>query len=297
MDSDLVASAVNRSILGKLMPKPYILPNGIDAADVCTWCKLGQHDECDTFWEDGAGDTCCCDGAYDKVKHFAQLAGYSEDEAPKREKTSPVGDNPVEKLEGWGTLELLPNGKTRGDSGYIHPLAWPSTRDIGTLREPKSTGRKRVADMYPIPKGKICEWAGLAAAGGGIFPIVGCVGYPATDLHHGPDKNTLNNMRASAGTSDGAENVHQICAFCHNAWHGANDPTYPERDYVEDQATPWLPQDGEIREHDPDTRADHETLYAVDALRRADKDRRTGGRKDWEDDGPDLDELFGADDE
>lgn len=280
------------------MSTEYTLPNGVLASDVCLACKAGNHDECDDFWEPVDAAECCCAELYDPAKHIHILRfGSSDEPKAKREKVSPGGDNPVEKLSGWGTLEYLPNGKKRGNSGYIHPLAWPSTRDIGLLKEPLSTGRKRVAEMYPIPKGKTCEWAGLQAAGGGIFPIVGCIGYPATDLHHGPDKNTLNNMRASAGTSDGAENVHQVCSFCHNAWHAVNDPTYPKRDYVEDQASPWLPQGGEIREHDPDTMADQVTLYAVDQARRADSDRRTGGRKDWEDDGPDLGELLGADDE
>lgn len=277
------------------MPE-YVLPDGTPASAVCLSCKAGHHDECDVFWLGTESESCCCHGAYDGTKHVLALMGLAEDQpAGKREKASPEAI-PELSLGPWGTIELTAEGKPRGNSGYIHPLAWPSTRDIGTLKEPLSTGRKRVAAMYPIPKGKICEWAGLAAAGGGTHPIVGCIGYPATDLHHGPDKNTLNNMRASAGTSDGAENVHQICSFCHNAWHAVNDPHYPERDYVEDQASPWLPL-GVTLDHDSDTLADQDTLYEVDRLRRADADRRTGGRKDWEDDGPDHGALSDSDDE
>jgi hypothetical protein len=266
----------------------YILPNGAKASDICMPCKAGLHDECEGFWIGSSDDECCCGGEYSLEKHiFKQTYGVS-DAPPKREKAAPEAVPADLGLGKWGTTELTAEGKPRGDSGYIHPLAWPSTRDIGTLKEPLSTGRKRVAAMYPIPKGKVCEWAGLAAAGGGIHPIVGCIGYPATDLHHGPDKNTLNNMRFSDGTSDGAQNVHQICSFCHNAWHGANNPDYPDRDYLEDQATPWLPVGGVIMDHDPDTQADQDLLYEVDKERRADADRREGGRKEKGDVGPDF---------
>lgn len=254
------------------MSQHYILPNGKDAADVCMPCKAALHDECEDFWAtENVLEDCCCSGLYDAGVHFAILLGYIEQESSK----APAAPEAHPKDLGAGTEMTLPDGKPRGDSGYIHWSAWPSGKSIGTLREPLSTGRKRVAVMWPIPKGKTCEWAGLAAAGGGVHPIVGCIGYPATDLHHGPDKNTLNNMRV---------NVHQICSFCHNAWHGANDSTYPKRDYVEDQAKPWLPE-GELHDHDAETLADQETLYAVDAERRKDADRRTGGRKDWDDDG------------
>jgi hypothetical protein len=267
------------------MSQDYILPNGTNAADVCMPCKAGLHDECEEFWHaENVLEDCCCMGLYDAGKHYATLLGYLEsDESAPRKGAAPES---VPRDLGSGTETTLPDGKPRGDSGYVHWSAWPSSKAIGSLKEPLSTGRKRVAVMYPIPKGKTCEWAGLAAAGGGVNPIVGCIGYPATDLHHGPDKNTLNNMRV---------NVHQICSFCHNAWHGANDSTYPKRDYVEDQAKPWLPE-GELRDHDAETLADQETLYAVDAERRKDADRRTGGRKDWTDDGPEHGDLD-ADDE
>ncbi len=249
--------------------------------EICLPCKTGHHDECENFWLDALGenvatDICCCGEKYEPAAEIKSFIFGDEEEKPVKAKKLDAAP----ALEGWGTPELLPNGKARGDSGYIDPLAWPSSQNIGSLRDPLSTGRKRVAEMYPIPKGKTCEWAGLAAAGGGAHPIIGCVGYPATDLHHGPDKNTLNNMRASAGTSTGAQNVHQICSFCHNAWHTANDPDYPKRDYVEDQDQPWLPN-GQVYDHDPDTMASKEDIYRVDA------ERTPGGRKDWTDDGPD----------
>jgi len=49
------------------------------------------------------------------------------------------------------------------------------------------------AKAAPIKPGSVCEWAWLLQAGGGVVPIMGCPGRPASDRHHGPDKNTLNN--------------------------------------------------------------------------------------------------------
>ena len=95
-----------------------------------------------------------------------------------------------------------------------------------------STGRKRAAVMYPISDGMICEWATLKAAGGGVIPIIGCANSPATAIHHGPDKNTLNNT---------PNNVHRICADCHNRWHSANDIYYGERP---SGTEPFIPLDG-----------------------------------------------------
>ena len=71
-----------------------------------------------------------------------------------------------------------------------------------------STGRKRAAIAAPIEVGSKCEWAGLKFAGGGVHPIIGCVGNTATDRHHGPDKSVLNN--------EVGINLHRICSKCHN---------------------------------------------------------------------------------
>ncbi len=242
----------------------YVLPNGRDGDDVCPACKAGWHGSCEFAFDAQleAADACCCGEEYrlrDEVVAMlkAELAGQQE-----------LG------LDVDGEARALAaaagTGQTkRGDSGYIHPEAWPSSEDIGTLKDPQSTGRKRVDRMYRIPAGKMCEWAMLAAAGGGIEPIVGCVGYPAQDLHHGPDKNTLNNAKQSMGIGD-TENVHQICSHCHNAWHAANDPYYPKtgkngtRDYIRDQATPFLPLPqylDSLVDHDPDTRTDDPRTY------------------------------------
>jgi hypothetical protein len=97
-------------------------------------------------------------------------------------------------------------------------------------KDARSTGRKRAAQLYPIAVGQVCEWAWHRNCGGGVVPIVGCTGRPATHIHHGPDKSTLNNERS---------NISIICSFCHNRWHAANDRYYVEP-RPENGAT-WLP--------------------------------------------------------
>lgn len=115
-----------------------------------------------------------------------------------------------------------------------------------------STGRKRAAIMYPITDGMICEWATLALAGGGVIPIRGCVNSPATAIHHGPDKNTLNNTPT---------NVHRICADCHNRWHAANDAYYGERPAGTE---PFIPLDGwEWFGHNSITKADPQQMLSA----------------------------------
>lgn len=91
------------------------------------------------------------------------------------------------------------------------------------LRDPKSTGRKRAAELYPLIPDAPCEWRGQKNCGGGRFPIVGCLNGIQTNRHHGPDKDTTNN---SSG------NLHRICAKCHQRWHWLNDylpPHKPEK--------------------------------------------------------------------
>lgn len=109
----------------------------------------------------------------------------------------------------------------------------------------------------------VCEWAWLAAAGGGVVPIVGCPGYPASDVHHGPDKNTLRNVEG---------NVHRICPTCHNRWHALNDPHYGSRPPADQ---PFLPVDGEWLEHDPMTKATDEVVFAEE-IRRRNESRKHG---------------------
>lgn len=131
-----------------------------------------------------------------------------------------------------------------------------------------SAGRKRAAMLYPIFDGMLCEWSGLKNAGGGVVPIIGCNGNKLSskkggegdlvqgDVHHGPDKNTLEN---------GAGNAHRICAFCHHRWHAANDKYYGKRPTKEDGkidgTKPFLPlPEYEWVKHDPETLATEEEI-------------------------------------
>jgi hypothetical protein len=83
--------------------------------------------------------------------------------------------------------------------------------------------------MYKIEGGQVCEWAWRKNCGGGIEPIIGCTGRPASHIHHGPDKSTLSNERT---------NISLVCEFCHNRWHVANDKYYGTR--PADNSV-WLP--------------------------------------------------------
>ncbi len=105
-----------------------------------------------------------------------------------------------------------------------------------------STGRKRAAKLYGhlITGSLPCEWRGLQNCGGGA-PIVGCINGFAQDIHHGPDKFTLNNAR---------ENIHLICKKCHKHWHFINDPLYSREIYI-------------TTKHEP-VAATHEELYAAE---------------------------------
>ena len=152
-------------------------------------------------------------------------------------------------------------GDERADSGYIED-GYEAYKDIDQYKDPLSTGRKRAAQMYPIAPGQVCEWAGLKRAGGGVIPIVGCIGRPASDRHHGPDKNTMNNAPG---------NVHRICDHCHNTWHALNDPHYGERP---DHTLPFIPT-GKVGEdwfdHDDKTKASTTEIMEAEAKRLADQ--------------------------
>jgi hypothetical protein len=116
----------------------------------------------------------------------------------------------------------------------------PKTNKKGSTREglkdPKSTGRKRAARLYPIIADGRCEWQGKKNCGGGRVPIVGCIDGKQTDRHHGPVKNTTRNHSG---------NVHRICKSCHNHWHELNDLIYDEKDYG---LLPHDPEDATVEE-------------------------------------------------
>lgn len=226
---------------------------------VCVACRGGEHAECDLFFAGmlAEGQDCCCEGEF--TIDDVQLPASAP--APKEPAKEPALREPV-------------------NPGYIHPDAFRFRQSIGTFTDPESTGRKLVARLYPIKPGMVCEWARKKNCGGGSNPIVGCLGNPASDLHHGPDKNTLNNEKGSWGVGE-AENVHLICSFCHNRWHAANDGSYEKGyDRVADQARPYLPVGDDWGPHEP-VDADFDELVAEER-RRAElgisKGGRSGGR-------------------
>jgi hypothetical protein len=112
-------------------------------------------------------------------------------------------------------------------------------KEDSDVTDPQSTGRKRAAVLYPLNRDQFCEWRDLANCGGGKHPIVGCATGRQENLHHGPDKNTLNNTRHE-DTIKG-RNVHKICSKCHNRWHAKNDYDY-------DSSIPHNPRDATLAE-------------------------------------------------
>lgn len=187
---------------------------------VCFACRLGYHDEC---VEPVEGETeqvdCCCTMAVSVV-------------APEPQR------NPVGR----------------------------PTKDLADIKDKTSAGRKRAAQIAPIFPGMLCEWAFLRNAGGGVQPIVGCRGnriqekggddpeFKQGDLHHGPNKSTLENTPGV--------NLHRVCADCHHRWDALNDKYYPEPRPAADQAW-WT--DGDCWAHDPVTEATDDEYEASEA--------------------------------
>jgi hypothetical protein len=124
------------------------------------------------------------------------------------------------------------------------------TEEPKEMKDPVSTGRKRAAVMYKIEGGQVCEWAWKKNAGGGIEPIIGCTGRPASHIHHGPDKSTLNNERS---------NISLVCEFCHNRWHVANDKYYS------------LPRPADNSEWSPSKNIEGRTILPLSAIEKATK--------------------------
>lgn len=200
----------------------------------CLGCRLGFHNECDEIWLQQFDEMICCCGG-EVVFDAAGNVRVSSDE-----------------------INITDNEKEI-DSGYLNSDSYGGTKSLGDFTDPISTGRKLAARVAPIEVGLLCEWAGLARAGGGTKPVVGCIGRPASDRHHGPDKNTMNNELGV--------NLHRICDHCHNTWHALNDPDYGERP---DQTKPFIPQ-GELGvdwfAHDPTTRATTEQIIEAETKR------------------------------
>lgn len=134
-------------------------------------------------------------------------------------------------------------------------LEWQ--KDDSKIEDPKSTGRKRAAKLYPLDREAPCEWRGLKFAGGNK-PIVGCANGFQRQRHHGPDKDTLNNVR---------ENVHLICDDCHGRWHTVND-----EGYIFAEAANMMP-------HDKETQATVEELAQNEVYWRVTRAKSPGGGK------------------
>ena len=111
------------------------------------------------------------------------------------------------------------------------PVGRPPKESGEDMSDVLSTGRKRAVAAAPITKGMVCEWSRLEKAGGGVEPIAGCPGFPAADVHHGPDKSVLNN--------EVGVNLHRVCHKCHHRWHEANDKYYEGERPPNGEA--WIP--------------------------------------------------------
>lgn len=201
---------------------------------MCRWCRAGLTEECVTGFD---SDTFCPPDKVTAAEYATATAVLEAIAATAPRAKSPV--SPGDSL----VVEVEPD-RPRYDSGYIHPGAWRFQKNIGEFTDPESTGRKMVKRMYPIGAGVACEWAGKRVLGLPGGTIIGCINNPATDWHHGPDKNTLNNEKASLGVG-ASENVHIICSPCHNLAHAQIDDYYPPYDRVLEQDRPWLPMPGE----------------------------------------------------
>lgn len=124
----------------------------------------------------------------------------------------------------------LVSGNDKLSTGLRDGLAW--AKSDSSIRDRKSTGRKRAAKLFPIDPNSPCEWRSLLFAGGGLFPILGCLEGNMKHRHHGPILATTANVEG---------NVHRICDPCHRVWHVANDAFV--RGYI--TTVVWLPHDGQ----------------------------------------------------
>lgn len=114
--------------------------------------------------------------------------------------------------------------ESRTDEIVVERTSKPGPRKskVTGLKDEKSTGRKRAAQLYPLDTSLPCEWRGKKNCGGGRRPIIGCVAGNQKHRHHGPVKKTTRNEEG---------NVHRICHDCHVHWHEMNDLIYDEQQY------------------------------------------------------------------
>lgn len=127
--------------------------------------------------------------------------------------------------------ELKADGMIANAKAIVRERRGRKNKATGEVKDVESTGRKRAAILYPLDREAPCEWQGKKNVGGGVEPIVGCINGLQSNIHHGPDKNTLNND---------PDNISRICARCHNRWHTANDKYYAARPPVGN--VPFVPR-------------------------------------------------------
>lgn len=201
--------------------------------NLCFQCENPREDELSA---DGREVRCCCDGF-----------GY-------REQAMTLAETFMANRDDDAEIDELNRFKTGAE-----------------MKDVLSTGRKRAAKAAPIHEGMVCEWAGLAQAGGGSVPIIGCPGNSASDIHHGGDKSVLNNVLGV--------NLHRICDWCHSRWHQMNDKYYGERP---PNGEPFLPLPGNPRfMHDPYTKAEPHDIIASEAWWAKRADQRTTEYREW----------------
>lgn len=205
------------------------MPEQVCIECVLESCITCEHPNAETL-------ACCCGGShFESLKTFTFPVSISDGGIlPDTAAKGPSHHSPLHALQ-----EILEQTPGRGR---------PRLSD-DELSDPLKGGRLRAQREFPIPEGTKCEWANLLYAGGGVNPIVGCMGSTATARHHGPDKSTLNNDK---------ENVHLVCNVCHNRWHTMNDKFYP--DQRPDDGLPFVPENAFLS-HDPDTTAEPEDLF------------------------------------
>jgi hypothetical protein len=140
-----------------------------------------------------------------------------------------------------------------------------------------ATGRARASEVKPINDGDICEWSGLRYAGGSVIPIIGCNNSVAQSVHHGPNKSVLDNR---------LENLHKLCATCHERFHICNDSYYGSDRPANGES--WLPvSDYQLVPHNSTTLATSEAVIYYNFLwkkiRSASRHSRHDEAEGWRD--------------
>jgi hypothetical protein len=201
-------------------------------------------------------DTCCCADAADYIGE-SQQTGSNIATIPVSDIVSdivsdkPVLDKPVPQ-DTYDADRRSP-GRPKKTEGFADQL---------------STGRRRAGREIAILPGTICEWAWKSNVGGGVDPLeYGCTGREAENIHHGPDKSTLNNDLS---------NVSRVCSHCHNRWHGRNNKYYHKPRPAD--GLPWLPEPppGKVVHAMTEAVEVDRSIIVIDEIRRGKITQKTG---------------------